>query len=117
MTRLELRRLALRATRNPKEWRPVLQDALFEHYGKVFEKAIADARRRARQMSRGHLVAVVYSPALPGPRRSSPFDIYHFEVEDLDYAWPDSWARLLARRGRVPVYVAPTGSTRDRRKR
>ena len=124
MTGLELRRLALRATRNP-EWRPILQDALLEHYGKEFEREIANAHRRAASTVRGSFVAVVYHPVRIrlSPRNSrrstwvrssrpSVFDIMYFEKEDLDYTWPDSWVRILARSGRVPVYLVPTGRRR-----
>ena len=125
MIRLELRRFALRATRRP-ELLPVLQDALLEHYGEEFEHAIARAHRQARAAPRGSFAAVVYSlvadrsqprdarRASWTPRLTplSNFDIYHFAPEDLDYTWTDSWVRLLARRGRVPVYLVPTGPQR-----
>lgn len=122
MTRLELRRLALQATRNPKEWRPVLQDALLEHHGEEFEHAIVRAHLVARKAPRGSFVGVIYGPVLRlGPRNSrrftyarkfSAFGTLLFTAGDFDYTWPDSWVRILARSGRVPVYFVPTGSKR-----
>ena len=100
MTRLELRRLALRTTRNPK-WLPVLQDALLEHYGNVFEQAIADAHRRARWLQHGKwYVAVIYDPT-----GLTAFQVYRLPSYDLDRTQPGSWIRYLAQQGRVPVYI------------
>ena len=49
MTRLQLRRLALEASRRP-ELLPALQDALLESpdYGPLFERIIVEARETAR---------------------------------------------------------------------
>ena len=110
MTRLELRRLAFRATRNPKEWLPVLQDALLEHYGEEFERAIARAREIASESLARTYVAVVYDPA-PRPFRGKPgaaFSVASYvRPEDLDFAQPNSRARQLAQQGRAFVFIVP----------
>ena len=112
MTRLELRRLAFRATRNPKEWLPVLQDALLEHYGEKFERAMIRAREIASESLPGTFVVVVYDPApLPFGRSRSPgpdFSVASYiRPEDLDHAQPTSRVRQFAEEGRVIVFLAP----------
>ena len=103
MTRLELRRLALRTTRNP-EWLPVLQDALLEHYGKEFEHAIALAQQRASLIGLADWYAVViYDPA-----GLTPFQVYRLPPYDLVRTRSGSWIRHLAQQGRVPVYILKT---------
>ena len=110
MTSLELRRLALRATRNPTQWLPVLQDALLERYGRQFENEIADARRSARELPTVMYVIVVYDPlaAIRGGRfgHRMTFRTYEVVSRDLDYTWPNSWVRLFARQGRSIAFVA-----------
>lgn len=102
MTRLELRRLALRSTRDPRTWLPVLQDALHETYGVEFEQAVEYARAwAAREKRSGHtIVGFAASPKLPQSRyKTIPFEVYVFTGDDE----PD---RLLRAIGRVPVFIA-----------
>ena len=114
MTRFQLRRLALQATRRP-DLLPVLQDALLEsaEYGPKFEVAIQSAHERASRrlpalwVRRGandwieacvEAMVVGFSPRLG----MQPFVVYKFVREDLD-------RRAYARAGYVPVYVVPIG--------
>ena len=116
MTRFQLRRLALQATRRP-ELLPVLQDALLgsSAYGVAFADAIETAHRQARLAETGGFqsswrppgvtsVAVVFQPGVPPP---FTFDVYGLEAADFDATRPHSIARFLANRGRILVYTVP----------
>ena len=90
MTRFQLRRLALQATRRP-ELLPVLQDALLESaaYGADFENAI----KEARLLTRGSVWPVVVAF---NPRLRTPFAWF---IGSLS-RWRKDWTR----RGYTPVY-------------
>ena len=111
MTRFELRRLALRASRNPAEWRPVLQDALLETYGRSAEELLRRAHMYARSFSSGtYYVTIVFDPRSVARR---PLEMYTLRPEDFDPTWPDSWARLFQRTGRFIAFIVPPGRPRD----
>ena len=101
MTRFQLRRLALQATRRP-DLLPVLQDALLESpdYGETFEWAI-DRAHASRDRNDGTVAVVVFSPVYS----SGLFNIHQVDPTDLDWTRSNSWVRHLARGGRIPVYV------------
>ena len=96
MTRFQLRRLALQATRRP-ELLPVLQDALLESaaYGPAFERAIADAHALAdtKRLFPGYGIVVAF-----GPGKRPPFLVVRSLIRDLG---------TLSRVDRIPVYVIP----------
>ena len=98
MTRLQLRRLALQATRRP-ELIPALQDALLEspYYGPKFEEMIAKARE---ENTPGLHTVIVFAASL-----EPHFSIRKFYDSDFDWSWRYSLARRHARLGEVPVLV------------
>ena len=110
MTRFQLRRLALQATRRP-ELLPVLQDALLEHptYGPHFEGAIERAEGAAASSPWGPRYqvdgyAVIFDPH--AWEETDRFLVSLFYTDDLDWSQPTSWIRWYAKRGRSVVYVA-----------
>lgn len=117
MTLLALRRLALRATRQP-ELLPALQDALLEsRLGPLLEETIAAAHRRAADYPRTSTWIVFFYPFarkhLRYLSRAFWFDVYSFRDSDLHVDDPDSRLRRLIREGNIPVYfVPPTGRAR-----
>ena len=104
MTRFQLRRLALQATRRP-ELLPVLQDALLEsELGPEFAEAIETAheytRRGSRSSAEREIATVVFYPD-----HRIPFEVFTLRRVDFVKTDPGSWLSGLARRGRVPVYM------------
>ena len=118
MTRLELRRLALQATRRP-ELLSVLQDALLESsiYGPAFEVEMDRARRLAESnlAQPPYFAYVVVLPVAFMTRLRSQdqdnavFHVIGFDERDFDWSDLNGFVRILARRGTVPVFVARTG--------
>lgn len=97
LSRLELRRLALRSTRDPRTWLPVLQDALLETYGAEFEEAVGRAHAWAARERRPGRTLVAFDPAVA--LRHDRFVVYVFT--------PDDDVRgILAYSGHVPVFIA-----------
>lgn len=113
MTRLQLRRLALQATRRP-ELLPVLQDALLEsaEYGRLFEQAIAIAREDARHDENTGFIAQVVSFKIASSR--SPFAVQGFRPSDFALDNSRGWLRILASCDEVPVYHVPIRRRRQR---
>lgn len=110
MTRFQLRRFALQASRRP-EWLPVLHDALHEHYGAEFEEALSHAQQLAKRMPHGNTV-VLYSP---NPKRSPNrlrrvFTVYSLHDTHLERTDPDNMARHFAREGYVMVAFIPSAT-------
>ena len=113
-TRRELRQLALRSTRNPREWLPVLQDALLETYDQAFEDAIERAQRFASNRTGSAFYVVTYDPlhGLAGRLPDlGPFAVHSFHIwpdkNDFDPTYFQGWSRVLARQNRVIAYIAP----------
>ena len=116
MTRLQLRRLALQATRRP-ELLPVLQDALLESaaYGSQFEAAIRKARNFSARVNR------VPSPTRPMPfavffhpaNRHVPFTVIWLGASDYDLTDKNSWLRRMAEQGRALVFLTDDPVARD----
>lgn len=113
MTRLQLRRLALQATRRP-ELLPVLQDALLESaLAPRFEEAVGEARELAAQ-NPGQCYGVIFA-LRPDPDRPAPFYVYRFRPDfDFNPANRESLIRRVLRRGHVPVFFAQTKGPRRR---
>lgn len=110
MNLLALRRLALRATRQP-ELLPALQDALLEsRFGPLLEETIAAAHHRADNYPRSTWIVFFYPFARKHLRylsRAFWFDVYGFRDSDLHVDDPDSRLRRLIREGNIPVYFVP----------
>ena len=128
MTRLALRRLAYRASRNP-DWLPVFQDALHEAYPVEFAHALDVARRRVTMAHPDEVVAVVFNPSplregghwsrRPHPELG-PFDVFYLRDDDRDPTQGQGILSILARHGRVVAAVlvphAPKPQPRRRRR-
>ena len=104
MTRLQLRRLALQATRRP-ELLPVLQDALLESpvYGTRFEHAMGTARGYAARVPHGIFV-VAFDTRLHLPHDA--IRVVQFDERDFDWARTGSWVRNMGRHSMAPVFIA-----------
>lgn len=120
MTRLELRRLALRATRCP-ELMPVLQDTLLESpvYGRLFERAIQEARELANANPHAAAFVVVFNPSgrlhVRMPFGSeTPFRVQMFHGGDFFWQNPDSGIRKLAAAEHVVVFVVQRSRDEER---
>lgn len=106
-----LRRMALRATREP-ELRPVLEDAFLESpLGPEFEKAIQEAHANVGKWPALVHIVFFYPFAALGmrilPREWAHFfDVFGFRYRDLDLTDPESRLRQLIRFGYIPVYEA-----------
>lgn len=125
MNRRELRRLALRASRDAS-LRPVLHDALLETYPLDYEKTIAVAHGAAKEHRRA--MVVVFNPLAMGRDRPvrpefrlseyvrlfSVYDAQHFEVDHHAALW---WRHNEFRRGEVVVYLAEPPPRPLRRRR
>ena len=114
MTRLQLRRLALQATRRP-ELLPVLQDALLESpvYGDAFERAIERAHADA-STTPAHVDSLDVARLNPiavgvffSPMSRAPFLHAYLVKRDYDLTSPRSLFRIFHRIQRPLVYQIP----------
>lgn len=118
MTRFQLRRLALQATRRP-ELLPALQDALLEsELGPQFEAAIAIAHDRAARLanetrtSRHYpFAAVVIAFNATSTRKYSPFSYHALSATaDADWTRLERWFPESPAEARIPVYILPVST-------
>ena len=104
ISRIALRRLALRSSRSP-ELLPVLQDALLEAYPEAFESAIERVEEASRK-NPDALLIVLFDVSSIGRRGRVLADERFPIIIGGGFDSPSRIARLYSRTMQVPLVVA-----------